>query len=873
MRKLTQLGGIIVIILSVILGVWGVWNSWIRAATPFKWSDKTGEVIVSELPAGRGEAAVGDVVLRIGEVAIGKRSDINYALDGAQAGDRVTMLVRRDGRELSIQAVLARHATWLVTLVNLTLGLFMIAVGGWVFLNKPDDQSARIFLGLTLTLALSILISTSRLPAGPWPWNMIPPLVYWFIYPLFPAFFLRFATIFPKEKLLLRPARLQTFFIYLPAVVFILWLQIAQIPVLLKSDSSFLELYYQGLNFHRIYIILFFFGALAALLHSLITASARSEKDKVRWILWGIALGCAPFIVLWTLPQAFGLRPLVPEEVTALALLIAPVSVAVAIVRYRILDVDLVINRSLVYAILTGLVVCGYALISGLAGHLLLSMSPETNRTVTILVTAVAAILFHPAKQKIQHFVDRTFYRIKYNYRLVTKDFGQQVVTTRTQQEALELFSEYVREALPLEKLAVLNEQNREFSMLYGFQIYQAEKMQLESKEIAAFLNEALDGAKTQTGGGHLRLEQPLSNYGWALFFPMLTSDDEYGALLLGQKLSGAKYSEEDIELVAMLVAETANAVSRIRFQEAIVQERAEREKLQAINLLQDEKNRELELKNQEILRAQEKLVTQEKLASLGQLTAGIAHEIKNPLNFVNNFAQLSSKFAKKLAQDLEKRQDAFEEKELSGIQSNLERLQQLNEKINEHGKRADGIVRSMMEHARTGKGERQPTDLNDLLDESANLVYHGMRARQTGFNITFEKEYDETLEPISLISQDVSRVFLNIIGNGCYATNKKATAENGSMYEPTIWLKTKKMGEKAEIRIRDNGTGMPEEVSKQIFEPFYTTKPSGEGTGLGLSISYDTIVKGHGGELRVESEEGGFTEFIITLPCEQASE
>jgi signal transduction histidine kinase len=267
----------------------------------------------------------------------------------------------------------------------------------------------------------------------------------------------------------------------------------------------------------------------------------------------------------------------------------------------------------------------------------------------------------------------------------------------------------------------------------------------------------------------------------------------------------------------------------------------------------------------------QQQLVVQEKLASLGALTAGIAHEIKNPLNFVNNFAVLSMDLAKELREEIakiEERGARSEEREsLASVEEILETLIQNAEKINYHGKRADGIVKSMMEHSRGSTGERERADINRLLDEAVNLTYHGLRAQNMDFNIAIEKDYDSGLGELEVVPQDLSRVFLNILNNACYAAREKQTKGNHN-FSPTLSVSTKKLGAKAEIRIRDNGTGIPRHVRDQIFNPFFTTKPTGKGTGLGLSISYDIIVQQHQGTIVVESEEGEFTEFVITLPA-----
>jgi two-component system, NtrC family, sensor kinase len=261
---------------------------------------------------------------------------------------------------------------------------------------------------------------------------------------------------------------------------------------------------------------------------------------------------------------------------------------------------------------------------------------------------------------------------------------------------------------------------------------------------------------------------------------------------------------------------------------------------------------------------AQDRLVQTEKLASLGQLTAGIAHEIKNPLNFVNNFSALSAELVGEMSDVLA---DAALDKKTRGELGELAQMLKTNlEKVVQHGKRADSIVKNMLLHSREGTGEHRPVDINAIVDESLNLAYHGARAEKAGFNITMQRNFDPAVGMTDVYPQEITRVLLNLISNGFYATTKRRM-EAGDDFEPTLNAATKNLGDKVEIRIRDNGTGIPADVKEKIFHPFFTTKPAGEGTGLGLSMSHDIIVKQHGGTIEVETEQGQFTEFRIILP------
>jgi signal transduction histidine kinase len=277
------------------------------------------------------------------------------------------------------------------------------------------------------------------------------------------------------------------------------------------------------------------------------------------------------------------------------------------------------------------------------------------------------------------------------------------------------------------------------------------------------------------------------------------------------------------------------------------------------------QRTHELATSLDDLRNTQDRLVQTQKLASLGQLTAGIAHEIKNPLNFVNNFSAISVELIDELREALS---EADLDAKLRGeINEVADMLQGNLDKVVQHGRRADSIVKNMLLHSRQGSQEHRPVDINAIVEESLNLAYHGARAEKPGFNITLERSLDPTAGEVNLFPQEITRVLLNLISNGFYAATKRKADANGGNYEPILAAATRNLGDSVEIRIRDNGTGIPPEVKEKMFNPFFTTKPAGEGTGLGLSISHDIIVKQHGGSIEVETEPGEYTEFRIILP------
>jgi len=812
--------------LFLLIGLWGTVRLNERPGIKAIFEKSDSNLRIIQLTPGsktaRSGLKSGDLILEVNKNPIQSNSDLNFYLDQKKVGESVNLTLRRDGENIDLVVPLESKNSWIFLLVNFLAGLFLWVVGVFVYLKNPQSQVTRIFLISSLSFSLAIFISWEGFPYGPKGLSLILPSFHIISYTLIPALFFHFSMIFPKEEEISTQRKPLIYSVYLPSFVLILLMGIFYWRSISLNSLSLFQAYKTLFLYFRIYLVVYVLLGLLVLYQTYKKLEFLEDKRKIRWIFWGIALGTFPFIFLHTLPEVLFGRALVLEVVNYLFMLLIPVSFAFSILRYQAMDIDVVINRSLVYSLLTGFIVGIYLLVVGFFGEILCRITGYQGTLFPILATLVAALLFAPAKNRIRVLVDKVFYRVRYDYRKAVQKFTRQVNFAFTRKELLNLILRKIDLLLAVKRALIFLKEDEskgfEIAGSFGFSEEEIGEIRRDKSSLLAGLlkTKKAQGSKGSTAFREIPLlpeNQRLKKYEIKLSFPLITKEELFGLLLVGKKKSEVKYSPEDMELVSLMVQELAQTLQNVKMRERIIAEQLEKEKLEELNKLRT------------------------------KFISNVSHDLRTPLTTIRfSVDNMLQGICGEVSDESRKCLQMIKESTLH-VSRMIENLLTLS--MSESGKI-------------TLNQEKLP--LAQVVDEAYSMVK--ILAEKKGINLVKEE-----LEDIYVYADKHSllEILLNLLDNAI-----KYTDFGGGVSVSAKRIKDQKL---AELSVTDNGVGIPPEKLEKIFERFHKVTPEGRAGEKGLGIGLDIVrnlVHLHGGEIKVESPVSGTgkgTKFSFTLP------
>jgi len=777
---------------------------------------------VSSVKAARSGLESGDLLVEVNKSPVRGRSDLDFYIGQKRIGQAVSLTLQRDGEKLDLTVALERKYDWLFLLVNFLAGLFTWVMGVFVFLRKPTSQVVKIYLLSSLSLSLTLLMPRVGFPFGPREINFLLPSIQIIAYTFLPALFFHFAVIFPREEEVSTQSRTLIYSAYLPSLALIVLMESFYWRSISEYSVTLFQAYQTLFVFFRVYLVVYVLLGLLALYRTYKRLEFLEEKRKIRWIFWGIAVGTFPFIFLHTLPDIVLGRTLIPEVVKSLFALLIPVSFAFSILKYQAMDIDVVINRSLVYSLLTGFIVGIYLFVVGLLGEIAHSYTGYQGSLFPILATLVAAVAFTPARNRIRVLVDKTFYRVRYDYRKAIQEFTHKVSLAFTQDELLELLLRRIDLLLAVRRaLMFIKEDDLEgfkIAKSIGFSGEETEEIEREKNRLLQDLSKSreIQGAKGATAFGDLPVlpeNQLLKRFELRLSFPLTEKEEQFGLLLIGKKKSELRYSADDVELVSLMVQEVARSLQNIRMRERMITEQLEKEKLEELNKLKT------------------------------KFISNVSHDLRTPLTAIRFSV----------------------DNMLKGVcgevsEENRRHLVMIQESALHVSRMIDNLLTlSMSESGRiTLNKERLP--LAQVVDGACNIVT--ILAKKKGISLM-----TDVLQDIFVFADRHSllQILLNLLDNAI-----KYTDSGGEIIVSAKRVEGEKL---VELSVTDNGVGITAENLEKIFERFHKVAPVGtvreKGLGIGLDIVRN-LVHLHGGEIKVESPVSGIgkgAKFSFTLP------
>jgi signal transduction histidine kinase len=813
-------------VLVLIIGVWGTLRLNERSGIRVLLEKSDGHLRIAQLridsqAAGSGLKS-GDILLKVDDNPIQSGSDLNFFIDQKGIDQSVNLTLQRQGELIDIRIPLERRNAPLFLLVNFLAGLFLWGVGVFVFFKSPRSRIATIFLIASFSFALALFISWEGFPYGPYGLSFILPSLQIIAYTLIPALFFHFSIVFPREEEISRHRNPFIYALYLPGLVLIILMEIFYWRSISANSLSLFQAHKTLFLYFRIYLIAYVLLGIGVLYQTYKNLEFLEDKRKIRWIFWGIVVGTSPFIFFHTLPDVLFGRSLIPEMVNYLFMLLIPISFAFSILRYQVMDIDVVIHRSLVYSLLAGFIVGVYLFTVGLLGQVFHKLTEYQGNLFLILAGIIAALLFTPAKNRIRAFVERTLYRVRYDYRKAVQKFIRQINLAFTRDELTELLLRKLDVLLAARRAFIFlkEDESKDFKIAksLGFSEEEIDKIEVEKMNLLSELSKTqkIQGAKGSTEFREISVlpeNRILNEFEIKLSFPFMEKEELFGLLLMGKKKSEVRYSAEDMELVGLMVQEVGRALQSVKMRERIMAEKLEREKLEALNKLKT------------------------------KFISNVSHDLRTPLT--------SIKFSvDNILQGVCGEVSGESRKHLEMVKGSTLHVSRMIDNL---------LTLSMSESGKIVLS-KEKLSMDQVVKEACGIMK--VLAQKKGINLVKDK-FEDTF--VYADKHSLLQILLNLLDNAI-----KYTGSEGK-----ISVSAKKTdGERfVEISVTDNGVGISSEDLEKIFERFRKVTPAGRVAEKGLGIGLDIVrnlVHLHGGEIRVESPVPGTgkgAKFSFTLP------
>jgi signal transduction histidine kinase len=789
----------------------------------FKWKTGQGRIVVMEIPqAGEAQRAgllPGDSILEMGGVPVRRAADVHFQFESRQSGTDIPLTVLRNSERLRLSIHLSRKYGNTFIVLNFLLGLMFWLVGVFVYMKKGDEKPARLFSWGAVILGFTILTVCEGFPYNRAWWEFALSALYSLLYPLVPAFTLAFSVLYPKSRPFFEKRSFFLPLLFIPSIVFLVLFGLTYTRVMIWNSFEQYRLYSGFYEAFRVYLAACLILGVISLIHARRFSESRADRHKVQWILWAIVVGGFPFVFLWTLPLVLGLDPPIPEWVNYLFMLLIPAAFGLSIVKYHAWDIEVIIQRSIVYALVTAVIAAAYFMLAGFIGHELRVVSRSSGDLLIILFTLAAAALFSPLRRRIQAFVDGNFYKVKYNYHLAMREFSRKLASVCSRDELTGLLMDKIEAAVPSEKMVLYlkNSRLKRFEAAAGRNVPPNEVQNLsiecdgelvrfvETKKVPLarkFRAEPEDVEEFPAGSC-------LEALGLDLLIPIRLQDQLAGFLGMGRKRSGDKYFREDFQLLTPMAEQSVATLERLRLQEAVILEKAEKSKLEELNRLKSE------------------------------FISHVSHELRAPLASIQWSVQ--------------NLMDGIPEK--PGEKS----LNYLKE-MDDCGRRLGRMIGNLLDVTKIEAGkidlQLEAVDLRESAEKSLSMLQPLAEKKDIRF---------EVLIPAGFRIKADGDALRTILTN---------LAENAVKYSPeksVVRIAAEKTGSgRIQVAVIDRGIGIPEDKQKLVFDRFERVKTDKtareKGLGLGLHI-VKKLVELQGGKIRVESEPGKGSAFRFDLP------